>query len=59
MTYARGFTIIELVIAIGLSSLFFGLSLMGISHLSKRLRVSPADTGIIHVLSTAAFQPPL
>ena len=56
MTYARGFTIIELVIAIGLSSLFFGLSLMGISHLSKRLRVSPADTGIIHVLSTAALQ---
>ena len=56
MLSTRGFTIIEIVIALGISAMLFGLSTRGVFQLSQRLRVSPSDTGIIHLLSTAALR---
>ncbi|MCR4314418.1 MAG: type II secretion system GspH family protein [Candidatus Uhrbacteria bacterium] len=51
---ARGFTLIEVLLSIGIISLLFGFTAMGVSQVSKRLLIGPSDAYLENILTTAA-----
>lgn len=54
MTKNGGFTIIELVLSIGLLFFIFGFSLLGVSQFQRSISVGSADIAVINVLTTAS-----
>lgn len=50
----RGFTLIEVLLSIGIISLLLGFTALGASQVSKHLLIGPSDAILENILTTAA-----